>query len=137
MRLRGIVLTQGFIASNSRGETVILGRGGSDTSAAYFAAKLQAAGLEIWTDVPGMFSANPRTVQGARLLRVLSYAEAQEIASTGGSVLHPRCLGPVRRHGIPLRVKDTTQPELPGTLVTRRLRQRCAPREGHLGSHAA
>ncbi len=116
--LAGVVLTQGFIASNPRGETVILGRGGSDTSGAYFAAKLQAAGLEIWTDVPGMFSANPRTVQGARLLRVLSYAEAQEIASTGGSVLHPRCLAPVRRHRIPLRVKDTTQPQLPGTLVT-------------------
>lgn len=114
----GIVLTQGFIASNERSDTVILGRGGSDTSGAYFAAKLQAAGLEIWTDVPGMFSANPRTVQGSRLLRVLSYAEAQEIASTGGSVLHPRCIGPVRRHGIPLRVKDTTQPSLPGTLVT-------------------
>ena len=93
---------------------MILGRGGSDTSGAYFAAKLRAAGLEIWTDVPGMFSANPRTVQGARLLRVLSYAEAQEIASTGGSVLHPRCLGPVRRHGIPLRVKDTTQPGTAG-----------------------
>ncbi|MCL4776061.1 MAG: bifunctional aspartate kinase/diaminopimelate decarboxylase [Gammaproteobacteria bacterium] len=115
----GVVLTQGFIASNARGETVILGRGGSDTSGAYFAAKLAAAGLEIWTDVPGMFSANPRTVQGARLLRALSYAEAQEIASTGGSVLHPRCLAPVRRHGIPLRVKDTTQPQLPGTLVSR------------------
>ncbi|QOJ31511.1 MAG: bifunctional aspartate kinase/diaminopimelate decarboxylase [Gammaproteobacteria bacterium] len=115
----GVVLTQGFIASNARGETVILGRGGSDTSGAYFAAKLGAAGLEIWTDVPGMFSANPRTVQGARLLRALSYAEAQEIASTGGSVLHPRCLAPVRHQGIPLRVKDTTQPGLPGTLVSR------------------
>ncbi len=65
-----------------------------------------------------MFSANPALVHGARLLRALSYAEAQEIASTGGSVLHPRCLAPVRRHAIPLRVKDTTRPELPGTLVT-------------------
>jgi diaminopimelate decarboxylase/aspartate kinase len=115
--LAGVIVTQGFIASNDRGETVILGRGGSDTSAAYVAARLQAAGLEIWTDVPGMFTANPRTVQGARLLRVLSYAEAQEIASTGGSVLHPRCIGPVRRHRIPLRVKDTTRPALPGTLI--------------------
>jgi diaminopimelate decarboxylase/aspartate kinase len=117
--LDGIVLTQGFIASNARGETVILGRGGSDTSAAYIAAKVQAAGLEIWTDVPGMFSADPRIVQGARLLRSLSYAEAQEIASTGGSVLHPRCIGPARRHGIPLRIKDTTRPAMPGTLVSR------------------
>ncbi|MCK6371964.1 MAG: aspartate kinase, partial [Gammaproteobacteria bacterium] len=114
----GVVVTQGFIASNSAGDTVILGRGGSDTSGAYFAAKLQAAGLEIWTDVPGIFSANPRVVDGARLLRTLSYAEAQEIASTGGSVLHPRCIAPVRRHGIPLRIKDTTRPEFPGTLVT-------------------
>lgn len=116
--VEGVIVTQGFIASNDRGETVILGRGGSDTSGAYFAARLQAAGLEIWTDVPGMFTANPRMVEGARLLRVLSYAEAQEIASTGGSVLHPRCIGPVRHHRIPLRVKDTTRPALPGTLVT-------------------
>jgi diaminopimelate decarboxylase/aspartate kinase len=114
----GVIITQGFIASNERGETVILGRGGSDTSGAYFAARLQAAGLEIWTDVPGMFTADPRMVQGARLLRVLSYAEAQEIASTGGSVLHPRCIGPVRHHRIPLRVKDTARPALPGTLIT-------------------
>ncbi len=92
----GVVLTQGFIASNARGDGVLLGRGGSDTSGAYFAAKLQAAALEIWTDVPGMFSANPKVVPGARLLRMLSYEEAQEIASTGGSVLHPRCISPCR-----------------------------------------
>lgn len=113
-----VVVTQGFIARNPRGDTVILGRGGSDTSGAYFAARLAAAGLEIWTDVPGMFSANPRTVESARLLRALSYAEAQEIAATGGSVLHPRCLAPVRQHGIPLRIKDTTRPGLAGTLVS-------------------
>jgi diaminopimelate decarboxylase/aspartate kinase len=114
----GIILTQGFIARNPDGESVLLGRGGSDTSAAYFAAKLAATGLEIWTDVPGLFSANPRVVSGARLLNVLSYEEAQEIASTGGAVLHPRCLRPVRQQGIPLRVRCTTQPELPGTLIS-------------------
>ncbi len=113
-----VILTQGFIARNPHGESVLLGRGGSDTSAAYIAAKLGAAGLEIWTDVPGMFSANPRTVSGARLLKVLSYEEAQEIASTGGSVLHPRCIRPVRMHGIPLRVRCTSQPELDGTLIS-------------------
>ncbi|MEQ1800459.1 MAG: bifunctional aspartate kinase/diaminopimelate decarboxylase [Gammaproteobacteria bacterium] len=118
--LDGVALTQGFIASNARGECVLLGRGGSDTSAAYFAAKLQASALEIWTDVPGMFSANPKVVPGARLLRTLSYEEAQEIASTGGSVLHPRSISPCRRHGIPLKVLCTNQPELPGTLVTTR-----------------
>ncbi|MBN8280155.1 MAG: bifunctional aspartate kinase/diaminopimelate decarboxylase [Gammaproteobacteria bacterium] len=116
--VEGVALTQGFIASNARGECVLLGRGGSDTSAAYFAAKLKASALEIWTDVPGMFSANPKVVPGARLLRTLSYEEAQEIASTGGSVLHPRSISPCRRHGIPLKVLCTNQPDLPGTLVT-------------------
>ncbi len=114
----GVILTQGFIARNPKGEGVLLGRGGSDTSAAYFAAKLQAIGLEIWTDVPGMFSANPRIVPGARLLKRLSYAEAQEIASTGGSVLHPASISPVRRFGIPLWIRCTSQPELPGTLIS-------------------
>jgi len=115
----GIVLTQGFIARNSVGEGVLLGRGGSDTSAAYFAAKLQAAGLEIWTDVPGLFSANPRLVTGARLLKSLSYEEAQEIASTGGLVLHPRSIRPVRSQSIPLRVRCSATPDLPGTLISR------------------
>jgi len=115
----GLILTQGFIARNSAGDSVLLGRGGSDTSAAYIAAKLDAAGLEIWTDVPGMFSANPRIVSGARLLRTLSYEEAQEIASTGGSVLHPRCIRPVRTHAIPLRVRCSSQPTLDGTLISR------------------
>ncbi|MFW2405157.1 MAG: bifunctional aspartate kinase/diaminopimelate decarboxylase [Gammaproteobacteria bacterium] len=114
----GVVLTQGFIARNPDGESVLLGRGGSDTSAAYFAAKLGAVGLEIWTDVPGLFSANPHVVIGARMLNALSYEEAQEIASTGGSVLHPRCIRPVRRHGIPLRVRCTAHPELAGTLIS-------------------
>ncbi len=116
---KGVILTQGFIASNLDGETVLLGRGGSDTSAAYFAAKLAARGLEIWTDVPGLFSADPGIVSGARLLNVLSYAEAQEIASTGGTVLHPRCLRPVQAQAIPVRVRCTAQPELPGTLISR------------------
>ncbi|HEV7714388.1 MAG TPA: hypothetical protein VGO53_02265, partial [Steroidobacteraceae bacterium] len=79
--LAPVVITQGFIASDEDGNTVLLGRGGSDTSAAYLAAKLSAARLEIWTDVPGMFSANPRSTPTARLLRALHYDEAQEIAS--------------------------------------------------------
>ncbi len=116
--LSGVILTQGFIASSAQGEGVLLGRGGSDTSAAYLAAKLQARALEIWTDVPGMFSANPHVVSGARLLKVLSYEEAQEIASTGGSVLHPRCIRPVRRHGIPLHVRSTVDPDAGGTWIS-------------------
>jgi len=112
-----VYLTQGFIASNALGETVLLGRGGSDTSAAHFAAKLQAERLEIWTDVPGLFTANPREVSSARLLRRLGYDEAQELATMGGRVLHPRCLDPVRRHRIPLHVRSTEAPSLEGTVV--------------------
>ncbi|WP_072715894.1 bifunctional aspartate kinase/diaminopimelate decarboxylase [Rhodothermus profundi] len=113
-----VLLTQGFIARNRRGETVLLGRGGSDTSAAYLAAKLQAERLEIWTDVPGMFTANPRQIPSARLLRHLDYDEAQELAITGARVLHPRCLEPVRAYGIPLHIKCTDHPELEGTIVS-------------------
>lgn len=113
-----VVLTQGFIARNEWGETVLLGRGGSDTSAAYFAARLQARRLEIWTDVPGMFSADPRVVPSARLLLALHYNEAQELASAGSSVLHPRCLSPLRISNIPLFIRCTTAPELSGTVVS-------------------
>ncbi|WP_210399218.1 bifunctional aspartate kinase/diaminopimelate decarboxylase [Steroidobacter denitrificans] len=111
-------ISQGFIASDEKGETVLLGRGGSDTSASYFAAKLQACRLEIWTDVPGMFSANPRAVPAARLLRSLEYDEAQEIASSGAKVLHPRCVMPVKQYGIPLHVFATQTPKLEGTVIT-------------------
>jgi diaminopimelate decarboxylase/aspartate kinase len=113
-----VVITQGFIASNPAGETVLLGRGGSDTSGAYFAAKLNAARLEIWTDVPGMFSANPHAVPTARLLRALHYDEAQEIASNGAKVLHPRCVLPLRQYKIPLHVYATQAPGLEGTIVS-------------------
>ena len=116
--LTPVLLTQGFIASDSEGHTVLLGRGGSDTSAAYFAAKLRAARLEIWTDVPGMFSANPRSMPTARLLRALHYDEAQEIASNGAKVLHPRCILPARQYRIPLHVYATQTPDLHGTVIT-------------------
>jgi bifunctional diaminopimelate decarboxylase / aspartate kinase len=115
--LGGIVVTQGFIAANDAGDTVLLGRGGSDTSGSYFAAKLAAVRLEIWTDVPGMFSANPRTIPTARLLRALHYDEAQEIASNGAKVLHPRCVLPVRQYKIPLHVYATQAPGLEGTVI--------------------
>ncbi|MEA2559330.1 MAG: bifunctional diaminopimelate decarboxylase / aspartate kinase [Acidobacteriota bacterium] len=114
----GVVVTQGFIARNPAGETVLLGRGGSDTSASLFAARLGAERCEIWTDVPGMFTANPSLLPSARLLRALDYEEAQEIAITGGKVLHPRCIPPLRRHRIPLHVRCTDHPELPGTVVS-------------------
>jgi diaminopimelate decarboxylase/aspartate kinase len=113
-----IIITQGFIASDDEGNTVLLGRGGSDTSAAYLAAKLHAQRLEIWTDVPGMFSANPRSTPSARLLRALHYDEAQEIATSGAKVLHPRCILPARQYRIPLHVYATQAPELEGTVLS-------------------
>lgn len=116
--LSPVVITQGFIASDDRGDTVLLGRGGSDTSAAYLAAKLSAERLEIWTDVPGMFSGNPRSTPSARLLRDLHYDEAQEIASSGAKVLHPRCVLPARVHQIPLFVYATQAPDLEGTRIS-------------------
>ncbi|MGD2166718.1 MAG: bifunctional aspartate kinase/diaminopimelate decarboxylase, partial [Gammaproteobacteria bacterium] len=117
-RSSAIILTQGFIAANDAGDTVLLGRGGSDTSAAYFAGKLQARRLEIWTDVPGFFSADPRAVPTARLIRRLHYNEAQEIASAGGGILHPRSISPVRRSGIPLFLKATEHPEWDGSVIS-------------------
>jgi diaminopimelate decarboxylase/aspartate kinase len=125
--LAPVIVSQGFIAKDSAGRTVLLGRGGSDTSGAYFAAKLQACRLEIWTDVPGMFSANPRAVADARLLQHLHYDEAQEIASSGAKVLHPRCILPVKQYGIPLHVYATQRPDLPGTQISAQ----------PLGGHAA
>lgn len=112
------VLTQGFIARGPEGDTVLLGRGGSDTSAAYLAARCGAERLEIWTDVPGMFTANPSRIEGARMLRHLGYAEAGELASRGAKVLHPRCLAPVRENDIPLHLCCTPHPHLQGTVIS-------------------
>ncbi|HSS77843.1 MAG TPA: bifunctional aspartate kinase/diaminopimelate decarboxylase, partial [Thermoanaerobaculia bacterium] len=112
------ILSQGFIARNREGQTVLLGRGGSDTSASYLAARLGAERCEIWTDVPGLFTANPSLLPSARLLRALNYEEAQEIATTGAKVLHPRCIPPLRQHRIPLHVLSTARPDIPGTVIS-------------------
>ena len=112
-----LLITQGFISRHADGGTAILGRGGSDTSAAYFGALLGASRVEIWTDVPGMFSANPKEVPDARLLTRLDYYEAQEIATTGAKVLHPRSIKPCRDSGVPMAILDTERPDLPGTSI--------------------
>ena len=114
----GIVISQGFIARNAQGDTVLLGRGGSDTTGAYLAGKLEARRLEIWTDAPGFFSADPKAVPSARLIKSLHYREAQEIASAGGGILHPRSISPVRASGIPLFLKCTTHPEWEGSVIS-------------------
>lgn len=111
------IVTQGFIARDVGGGTVLLGRGGSDTSAAYFAARLHAVRCEIWTDVPGIFTADPRVLPGAMLVKAASYGEAQEIASMGAKVLHPRSIAPCRRHRIPMEIRWTDRPEMEGTVI--------------------
>ena len=109
-----IVITQGFLATTPKGETALLGRGGSDTSASLFGALLDAHRIEIWTDVHGMFTADPRLVPGARLLRHLSYREAQELAAMGAKVLHARCLPPARVAQVPVEIRNTLDPQLMG-----------------------
>ena len=98
-------------------EPVLLGRGGSDLSAALAAAALDARLLEIWTDVDGVFTADPRVVPTAACLAELSFDEAMELAHFGAKVLHPRTIGPVRAQGIPLRVRNSLAPDRPGTLI--------------------
>jgi aspartokinase len=105
-----VVICQGFIASTPTGATCLLGRGGSDTSGALFASLVNAQRLEIWTDVNGMFTADPRYVSQARLIRSLTYREAQELAAMGAKVLHPRCLLPAAHAKIPVEVRNTMDP---------------------------
>ncbi len=113
-----VVVTQGFVARDAEsGARVLLGRGGSDTAAAYLAGRLDARRLEIWSDVPGMFSADPRAVPAARLIPELDYAEAQEIATTGSRVLHPRCIPALRRRRIPIHLRSSLDPDSPGTRI--------------------
>ena len=130
------IITQGFIASNAHGDTVLLGRGGSDTSAALLASILEATACEIWTDVPGIYTANPHQLPHARLLKQLNYDEAQEIASMGAKVLHPNCLPPVRRAGIPMAVKFTAMPEHSGTLITKESDDNAPPIKSILVKHS-
>lgn len=112
------IITQGFIAANPRGETVLLGRGGSDTSAALLSAVLNATLCEIWTDVPGIYTANPYDLPEARLLKQLNYDEAYEIAAMGAKVLHPPSLHPVKSANIPMAVKYTRMPQHCGTRIS-------------------
>ncbi len=121
------IITQGFIAAHPNGDTVLLGRGGSDTSGALLASCLQAVACEIWTDVPGIYSANPHLLPHARLLKQLNYDEAQEIASMGAKVLHPNCIPPVRNRNIPMFVKWTRMPEHSGTRISHDADEKALP----------
>lgn len=115
--LSAVVVTQGFVAANKEGATVVLGRGGSDTSAALLAGRLGAASVEIWTDVPGLFSADPRLVPEARLLQELDYAEALEMAAAGAKVIHPSCIQAAAETGTAIMIRDTGRPDMAGTRI--------------------
>lgn len=112
-----VLVTEGFVARSADGRTALLGRGGSDTSAALLAGRLQAGAIEIWTDVAGLFSADPRREPAARLLPALGYAEALELAASGARVVHPRCIRAAAEVGIPIEIHDLARPDATGTRI--------------------
>ncbi|OEE76887.1 bifunctional aspartate kinase/homoserine dehydrogenase I [Enterovibrio norvegicus] len=112
-----IGLMPGFTASNEQGELVTLGRNGSDYSAAVLAACVRAECCEIWTDVDGVYSCDPRLVPDAQLLKSLSYQEAMELSYFGAKVLHPKTILPIARFHIPCLIKNTANPQGAGTLI--------------------
>lgn len=107
----------GFIGRSANGATTTLGRGGSDYSASIIGAALEAEEIQIWTDVDGMMTCDPRTVPSARIIPLLSYEEAAELAYFGAKVLHPRTIVPAVDQSIPVRILNTHNPSSPGTLV--------------------
>ena len=112
-----VLLTQGFVARAPDGGTALLGRGGSDTSATLLAERLRAHHVEIWTDVAGLFSADPRVAPDAQRVERLGFDETMELTTRGAKVLHPRSLAPARRAGVPIHVRCTRDPVSPGTLI--------------------
>lgn len=114
-----LYIMPGFIASDLRGRTTTLGRGGSDYTASIIAVGAQARILEIWTDVCGMMTADPRIVPGAHPIRNISYKEALELSHFGAKVVYPPTIQPVVKQGIPIYVKNTFEPSDPGTLIER------------------
>ncbi|MFV0448502.1 MAG: lysine-sensitive aspartokinase 3 [Vibrio sp.] len=112
-----VVVTQGFIGSDEQGNTTTLGRGGSDYSAALIAESVKASGLEIWTDVPGIYTTDPRIAPKAAPIAEISFSEASEMANFGAKILHPSTLVPALRHEIPVFVGSSKEPEKGGTWI--------------------
>jgi diaminopimelate decarboxylase/aspartate kinase len=107
-----VLITQGYVAGTTGGRPVLLGRGGSDTSAALLASRLSAGEVEIWTDVPGLFSADPSREPDAMLIRELDYNEALEMAASGARVVHPRCIHAASDAGLVISIRDLSRPNL-------------------------
>lgn len=117
-----IVLLPGFVSKSINGEITTLGRGGSDYTAAIIAAAIDAEELQIWTDVSGMFTANPKLVKQATPIVELSYQEAIELSHFGAKVLYPPTVMPVLKKKIPIVIKNTLDPDDPGTTITNQLK---------------
>ena len=128
---RQIPVLGGFIAATAAGVTTTLGRGGSDYSAAIFGACLDVSEIQIWTDVDGMLTADPRVVPSPRVVPQLSFAEASELAYFGAKVLHPATIIPAVTKNIPVRILNSRQPQNPGTLIAGTVE-----RDGHLAALA-
>jgi aspartokinase/homoserine dehydrogenase 1 len=119
-----IYLLPGFVSSTENGDTTTLGRGGSDFSAAIYAAAIDSSVLEIWTDVSGMFTSNPKIVSNAKVIEEISYEEAMELSHFGAKVLYPPTVLPVLNKEIPLLIKNTFEPEANGTLIVKNPQQK-------------
>ncbi|MFC6876982.1 bifunctional aspartate kinase/homoserine dehydrogenase I [Flavobacterium myungsuense] len=125
-----VVVMPGFIASTLDGINTTLGRGGSDYTAAIIAAALNAVDLEIWTDVNGMFTANPKIVKQAQPIATISYQEAMELSHFGAKVLYPPTIQPVLRKNIPILIKNTFEPEAEGTYISNKVTSQNNPVKG-------
>ncbi|MFN0088184.1 MAG: lysine-sensitive aspartokinase 3 [Blastocatellia bacterium] len=115
----GLPVTQGFIGSTDEGVTTTIGRGGSDYSAAIIGAALDAEEIQIWTDVDGILTTDPRIVPEAAKVRIISFAEAAELAYFGAKVLHPSTLLPAMARQIPVHVRNSRRPQIQGTSIVR------------------
>jgi len=113
-----IIITQGFICRDAFGEIDNLKRGGSDFSASLIGAALNVAEIQIWTDISGFHNNDPRYVKDTQVIRELSFDEAAELAYFGAKILHPSSVNPAKVKNIPVRLKNTMEPEDPGTLIT-------------------
>jgi aspartokinase/homoserine dehydrogenase 1 len=118
-----ITVVPGFIAATADGDVSTLGRGGSDFSAAIIAAAINSSALEIWTDVSGMFTANPKKVKQAKAIEFISYEEAMELSHFGAKVIYPPTIIPVMQKHIPIHIKNTFQPNLAGTIISSSAKQ--------------
>ncbi|MBC2844425.1 bifunctional aspartate kinase/homoserine dehydrogenase I [Winogradskyella flava] len=125
-----IVVLPGFVSRDKEGNTTTLGRGGSDYTAALIAAAVKASVLEIWTDVSGMYTANPKLVKQAFSIAQISYQEAMELSHFGAKVLYPPTVQPALQKNIPIYIKNTFDPEAEGTLITKKSKSKNGPVKG-------